>query len=171
MPLDSVKFTLGDEVDLYSNQPGLLVKKVSQKVKRKLGFFVCSWVDAVVPSFYIIVCAVRNHEDGPTGRGPHGAEKPNICHILDKLLEKRRHCLDSEPLKDYNVCLWQERKCHNLSYVLVNKWQCLIDTNVLIQGLEPISKKNRCLISLLHLSVETNSIIDQIKVLFRVSLF
>lgn len=33
-PLDSGKFTPGDEVDLYSNQPGLLMKKVNQKVKR-----------------------------------------------------------------------------------------------------------------------------------------
>ena len=57
----------------YSNQPGLLVKKVNQKVKRKLGFSVCSSVTGVVPPFYIIVCADSNHEDGPTGREPHGA--------------------------------------------------------------------------------------------------
>ena len=96
------------------------MKKVNQKVKWNLGFSVSSSVDAVVPPFYIIVFSDRNHKDRPTGRRPHGAENPCICHILNKLLEKRRPGLDSEPLEDgYDVLLWQEGKCHYFSDVLV----------------------------------------------------
>ena len=97
------------------------MKKVNQKVKWNLSSSVSASVDAVVPPFYIVVCSDRNHEDRPTGRRPHGAENPCICHILNKLLEKRRRCLDLEPLEDRcDVRLWQEGKCHYFSDVLVN---------------------------------------------------
>ena len=52
------------------------MKNVNPRVKRKLGFSVCSSVTGVVPPFYIIVCADSNHEDGLTGGEPRGAEKP-----------------------------------------------------------------------------------------------
>ena len=92
------------------------MKKVNQKVKWNLGFSVGSSVDAVVPPYYIIVCSDRNHKDRPTGRRPHGAENTCICHILNKLLEKRHRCLEPERLEDgYDVCLRQEGKCHYFS--------------------------------------------------------
>ena len=54
--------------------------------------------------------------------GGHMVLKTHVsANILNKLLEKRRRCLDLEPLEDrYDVRLWQEGKCHYFSDVLVN---------------------------------------------------
>jgi len=125
------------------------MEKVEQEVEWHAPFARSTAIQAIVPSFDVIVCSYSHLENAPAGGRPGVAVDPCFRDVLGKLLQLVCCCFSSQLLEHWpDFTFGQERERHKFTHILV----CAVVMIVLVLESKLLNLKTTKLLLLIRFS-------------------